>query len=140
MNEKCLVAAADLIRDCRIAQVSNALKPHETQTLRWHEGQMRAFVGQTEPAILLFEGARTSREDPIGWNLHVDATTALLNKDKPLLLNARASLAAISPFLFRDAQGKPIRRSATVNPDRVAGSIKCLDRFYKDAYGCSARK
>jgi hypothetical protein len=70
-REECWLIAADLIRDYRIAKSPNS------KILFWHEGQMRAFAGQTEPAILLFETTREPvTSDSFGWNLYVDATIA----------------------------------------------------------------
>jgi hypothetical protein len=68
MHDECLLITADLIRDYLLA------KSPTSKILFWHEGQMRAFAGQTEPAILLFETTREPVNDWFGWNLYVDAT------------------------------------------------------------------
>jgi hypothetical protein len=139
-REECWLIAADLIRDYRIAKSPNS------KILFWHEGQMRAFAGQTEPAILLFE---TTREpvisDSFGWNLYVDATIAFLNKDKPALLKARAALAKIPKpqnidLSFKDAQGRVVQFTWPPNLQVLDDFLKCFDQPYKVAYGCGTAK
>jgi hypothetical protein len=138
-REECWLVAADLIRDFRKANSPNS------KILFWHEGQMRAFAGQTEPAILLFETTREPVNDVFGWNLYVDATIAFLNKDKPALLKARATLAKIPKpqnvdLSFKDAQGRVVKFTWPPNINVVDDFIKCFDRPYKEAYGCGIAK
>jgi hypothetical protein len=85
----CRKAAAGLIRRYR--------KKHDsTSILYWHEGQLRAQIGQTARAIRLFDLSRKpAGSDPIGWNHYVDATIAFLKRDRPALLKARSRLAAL---------------------------------------------
>jgi hypothetical protein len=139
-REECWLVAADLIRDYRLA------KSPASKILFWHEGQMRAFAGQTEPAILLFETTRESTfNDPFGWNLYVDATIAFLNKDKPALLKARAILAKIPKpqnvdLSFKDAQGRVVQFTWPPNLHVLDGFLKCFEQPYKVAYGCGTAK
>jgi hypothetical protein len=138
-REECWLVAADLIRDYRKAKSSSS------KILFWHEGQMRAFAGQTEPAILLFETTREPVNDVFGWNLYVDATIAFLNKDKPALLHARAILAKIPKpqnfdLSFKDAQGRVVKFTWPPNINVVDDFINCFDRPYKEAYGCGIAK
>jgi hypothetical protein len=137
MHEECWEITADLIRDYRQARASSS------RILFWHEGQMRAFAGQTETAILLFEETR-ELIDLFGWNLYVDGTIAFLNKDKTALLKARATLATIpKPDGFqpsvKDAQGNIFKISWPLNLNVIDDLIKYFDQPYKIAYGCSAR-
>src|SRR4051812_3171712 len=53
-DPRCLLAAADLIRDYRNAHA------HSSTILFWHEGQLRAEAGQIETAIALFAKARAT--------------------------------------------------------------------------------
>jgi hypothetical protein len=136
--EACWPVAADLIRDYRLARAPGS------GILFWHEGQMRAFAGQSERAIPLFEAAREPANDGFGWNLYVDATVAFLNRDKPGLLVARAALAHIPKpdgveLSYKDAQGRVIEFTWPPNLDVIDDLIRCFDRPYKDAYGCSMR-
>src|SRR5439155_917614 len=58
----CLAEAADLIRDYRNASP----RPHRS-ILFWHEGQLRAVLGQTDRAIALLDNARhPAAEDDFG--------------------------------------------------------------------------
>ena len=70
----CLLEAADLIRDWRLAHAS------DDHVLTWHEGQVRAMAGQTERAATLLASAHTpnGQRIPIGWNQYVDGTVAFL--------------------------------------------------------------
>jgi hypothetical protein len=140
VHEECWLIAADLLRDYRKA------KSPYSKILFWHEGQMRAFAGQTEPAILLFE---TTREpiinDSFGWNLYVDATIAFLNKDKPAVLKARAALAEIPKpenidLSFKDAQGRVVQFTWPPNLHVLDGFLNCFDQPYKVAYGCGTAR
>jgi hypothetical protein len=139
MHEECWLDAADLLRDYRKA------KSPYSKILFWHEGQMRAFAGQTEPAILLFETTRESNFDDLsGWNLYVDATIAFLNKDKPALLKARATLAKIPKpqnfdLSFKDTQGRVVKFAWPPNLNVIDDFIKCFNQPYKVAYGCTSR-
>jgi hypothetical protein len=138
-REECWLIAADLIRDYRKA------KSPYSKILFWHEGQMRAFAGQTEPAMLLFETTREPVNDWFGWNLYVDATIAFLNMDKPALLKARAALAKIPKpenfdLSFKDAQGRVVKFIWPPNLHVLDGFLKCFDQPYKVAYGCGTAK
>jgi hypothetical protein len=94
-GDKCLVEAADLIRDWRTANNS----PHPM--LYWHEGQLRALHGSVEEAVSLMELSRPEEGGIAGWNHYVDATIAFLRKDRPAFEKARAALAAMPqpPYL-----------------------------------------
>ena len=133
----CHMEAADLLRDYREAQP----RPHPS-VLFWHEGQIRAIMGQTDAAIGLFGAAREApADDVIGWNLYVDGSVAFLKHDRPALQRARDALARIPrPAEYRlvDRRGKPVRMAWPPNLDVLDGFLKCFDRSYADAYGSRA--
>jgi hypothetical protein len=126
----CREPAADLIRAYReLAQL-------RIGTLTWHEGQLRAGLGQSEEAMRLFEATRDATNED-GWNYYVDATIAFLRGDREALLVARQSLAALpAPAEFanwRHSTGQPLRWP--LNLDVVDGLLRCLGRPYDEAYG-----
>jgi hypothetical protein len=136
-RSKCRRAAADLIAAYRRAH------PAASSILRWHEGQLRASVGQTRRAISLFEASRhLDNTDDWGWNDYVDATVAFLRRDRMALTAARERLAARpKPPTWnpRDPQGRALPIAWPVNLNVVDGLIRCFDKSYDQAYsGCAA--
>lgn len=134
----CEAAAADLIARFRDFQRTMLGAP-EAQMLRWHEGQVRAGLGQDAAALALF--ATTHDATPEGvWNPYVDATIAFLKKDRAALTAARAQLAAVpSPPNFEalaaDYEPRTGRRPVwPPNLDVVDALITCFDRSYREAY------
>lgn len=128
----CEKAAANAVRLYR-AQLEENL-----QGIYWHEGQLRALVGQTEEAIALFE--KTKRVgDKMGWNAYVDATIAFVRGDRRAILKARRRLAATPlPSFDRwtDAFGKPVPAPKwPMNLDVVDALIACFGKSYSEAYG-----
>ena len=130
----CQKAAASLIRRYR--------KEHgPASILYWHEGQLRAQVGQTGRAVRLFDLSRKpAASDPNGWNHYVDATIAFLKRDRPALLKARSRLAALpKPKDFSPTATGPsgIRITLTWPPNLnvVDGLIACFGKSYEEAYG-----
>lgn len=130
----CAEAAADLIEAYR------SRRDGRDVTLVFHEGQLRARLGQTDRAIALFEGSRKApKGDVIGWNHYVDATIAFLKKDREALLRSRDALASLEePEGFRlvDQDGNDVDISWPLNLDVVEGFLACFDRPYAEAYGC----
>lgn len=137
-REECVGVAADLIRQYREARDANPLM------LYWHEGQLRATIGQTEQAIALFEQSRHLRDTPSvpklyveAWNLYVQATIAFLRRDQTELLSARESLAALpSPEGFSPPASQ---LQWPLNLNVVDMLVACFDRTYKEAYGRCAQ-
>jgi len=143
----CTLAAADLLRDYRLAHRSSA------GLLAWHEAQLRAFAGQSKEAIALMEDARKpAQADRAGWNLYVDATIAFLRKDRPALENARRALAQVPApvgegippvrdgYMEADfANGQKRRIRWPPNIDVVEGLLHCFDKPYEDAYADACR-
>ena len=129
----CRLVAADLIRDYRRAHRS------EDRILFWHEGQLRALEGHTEAAISLFEHARRSDSDVIGWNHYVDATIAFLRRDRSGVLAARARLVALprpENFVRVDSAGRPL--VWPLNLRIIERFVSCLGRTYAKALGDSS--
>lgn len=131
-NPRCYVAAADLIRDYREAHDST------DSILFWHEGQMRAFAGQSEAAIELFEKSRHKEPDWTGWNLYVDGSVAFLRHDRSALQAARDKLAALPKppdWPPTGPDGKPFNVPWPPNLNVLDGFIACFDQIYEKAYG-----
>ncbi|MGQ0559359.1 MAG: hypothetical protein ACT4OE_07215 [Sphingosinicella sp.] len=129
----CRERAADLIRAYRES------RQRGIGSLYWHEGQLRAGLGQNEEAIRLFDRARHPTDED-GWNAYVDATTAFLRGDREGLVAARARLASLPPppdfRSWRSADGPPPRWP--LNLDVVDGLVRCFGRPYAEAYGSLA--
>jgi len=126
----CEARAADLIRDYRdFARQRMGL-------LAWHEGQLRANLGQNEAAIALM-GQSRHPDDGDGWNFYADATVAFLRGDRSALVAARERLAALPrPEGFRDQElpgGYRVRWP--MNLDVVDALVRCFGRPYREAYG-----
>jgi hypothetical protein len=130
----CEAVAADLIRDYREHHDSSAT------ILLWHEGQMRASAGQTESAIELFSASYGEGEDPIGWNLYVDASIAFLEGDRERLEAVRADKAGLpepDDYELRDADGNPVDLPWPPNLPAVDRLLDCFEEDYATAYqGC----
>lgn len=131
-REECIGVAADLIRDYREARGQDSPLLY---WLYWHEGQLRATLGETEEAIGLFQQSRDPKDTPYAhaWNLYVDATIAFLQQDEPALLDARESLAQLPrpPDYFQ--QGGPL--SWPMNLSVVDMLVACFGQPYEEAYG-----
>lgn len=134
-NRGCDAQAADLIRDWRTRH-----SIHDS-ILTWHEGQMRANIGQTDAAIALFDQSRKPADEdaPFGWNHYVDGSIAFLRRDRPALERARAQLALLpQPDWFKpvgpDGQPQPV--IWPMNLHVLDGFLACWDQPYAQAYGC----
>jgi hypothetical protein len=135
---ECRAVAANLI------EIYRRYVESRLTSLYWHEGQLRAELGQTELAISVFEKARHVNNLD-GWNFYVDATVAFLCQQKPDLLKARANLAAVSvPKNYRSIgldgkliEGRP--QGWPYNLDVVDGFINCFEKAYSEAYSLNCR-
>jgi hypothetical protein len=116
----CKAEAADLIALYRERQKSRS------PILYWHEGQLRASLGQTAAAIALFEMSRKPK-DMLGWNAYVDASIAFLKNDKEALVEARERLLSTPK-----PTGRPLMDTGEVdqmaNEHRCGGCASCVFR------------
>jgi hypothetical protein len=135
----CEAEAADLIRDWR-----DANKPEQNiGILYWHEGQLRANLGQNDAAIALFERSRKTVEEDrgMGWNLYVEGSIAFLRRDRAAFDRAYAALAVLpkpAGFEPRGPDGKPIALRWPMNLNVLDGFARCWDKSYKEAYATCA--
>lgn len=135
----CELAAADLVRDYHAAlrakgePVTHTFpqgtisfgETGEVSMLYWHEGQMRAFAGQTQQAVDLFRASVDADQYKSAAKRHYAmATVAFLEGDRDALQGERAALAAIAP-------------GDDLNLGVVDGLVACFGRSYKDAYGAA---
>ncbi len=131
-NKKgCEDEAAELIQQYREQQEGSL------SILYWHEGQLRAFVGQVGQAVSLFEKSKVPND--LSWNAYVDATIAFLVRDVRGLHEARVRLLATpkpEEGEWRDANGKPVPTPKwPMNIDVVNALFACFDKSYDEAYG-----
>jgi len=141
----CAAVAADLIRDYRIKHKS------ASRILAWHEGQLRAGIGEVDKAIALMEASRKPPdEDLTGWNPYVDATIAFLRKDRDALLASREKLASTPPAKdlppVRDGyielplnDNQVMKTRWPQNIDVVDGLVRCFGKEYTIAYSNACR-
>lgn len=130
MREKCQDEAADLIHDYR--------EKHKLDSpiLFWHEGQVRAEMGQTEAAIRLFRLSRKPSDPGTGWNEYVEASVAFLRNDRPAFDKARAALAVLpqpAAWNLRKPNGELV--AWPMNLEVVDELGRCFGLPYKQAYG-----
>ena len=133
----CELAAADLIRDYheRLREVGEPVtfeyneqevtisSNGEVSLLYWHEGQARAFEGQTSQAIKLFQLSLKPEEENHGaWNEYALASIAFLKNDLAELKSQRSVMARAE-------------LQNTINLGVVDGLIACFGATYREAYG-----
>ncbi len=133
-NQGCHAEAAELIREWRHEKRDHA------SILYWHEGQMRAYAGQTDQAVALFELTRKSQDFDagFGWNHYVDGTIAFLRKDRDGLSRSIERLAAIpepSNNSFTRPDGTVIQMNWPPNMNVLKRFEECWGRTYGEAYG-----
>lgn len=146
-EELCVWAAANLIGDWREENAEGAARGHEP-ILFWHEGQLRAGLGQVNAATALFGQARrpvTSVYDE-AWNAYADATIAFMLKDRARLDAVHSRMKALpEPADWAQRTGERVRwakaNNVTFPPARwpqnitvVERLIACFDSSYRDAY------
>lgn len=139
----CEAAAADLIADYA-ARHASTLSEEDRQGLQWHEGQLRAAVGDYIRAAELMSEARADSPDENN-RLYAVATVAFLRRDKPGLLAARERLAALpkdpgfdeAAARFKAQTGRTL--TWPLNLDVVDGLIACFDKPYREAYSFVCR-
>lgn len=132
----CHAEAAELIRAWRHE------KRDHNSILYWHEGQMRAFAGQTDEAIALFGRTYTAPEDDgdFGWNHYVSGTIAFLRGDREALDAAIERLRAIpepSNNTFTRPDGTVVKMNWPPNMNVLKNFQTCWGKPYAEAYGSS---
>ena len=135
----CYNEAAELIRTWRHE------KRDHNSILYWHEGQMRAYAGETEEAVALFRRTYTAPEDDgdFGWNYYVSGTIAFLTGDREALTKAMEGLATIpepSNNSFTRPDGTVVQMSWPPNMNVLKGFEACWGKPYIDAYGSGCTK
>lgn len=131
----CEAEAADLIRDWRETNTPGS----GASTLYWHEGQLRAELGQNAAAIALFERSRKTAEEDrgMGWNLYVDGSIAFIRRDRAAFDKAHVTLKALpkpAGFDPRGPDGKPIAMAWPMNLNVLDGFARCWGKSYHEAY------
>ncbi len=135
-SKGCHSEAAELIREWRFYKRS-----HEN-VLYWHEGQLRAFAGQTQQAIDLFSLTYEPQDhDDFGWNHYVDGTIAFLNNDRKRFDIAIQRLKALPTpekrVSFKAPDGKIIQMDWPPNLHVLESFQRCWGETYEKAYsGC----
>lgn len=137
---ECAAVAADLLAAYRKAHWGE-LTPGELHINFWHEGQLRASLGQTEAATRLMMAGVNPETPNSGFSDYALGTIAFLHQDRPGLLAARDRLAATpkpadfdrSAARFKATYGFDLEWP--VNLKVLDGLIACFGRPYSDAYG-----
>ncbi|MEM7703423.1 MAG: hypothetical protein AAF251_15905 [Pseudomonadota bacterium] len=135
----CEEATAELIRAWRHEKRNHA------SILYWHEGQMRAYAGQTKEAIALFGRtyAAPEHDGNFGWNYYVSGTIAFLNGDREGLTRAIEGLSTIpepEDNSFTRPDGTVFEMSWPPNMNVLRGFEECWGKPYKEAYGSGCTK
>lgn len=142
-KQGCELVAANLIAEYRSA---HNLDSH---ILFWHEGQLRAFSGQSAQAISLFEKAYKPAQQDFGWNAYVAATIAFLRSDRQALDQALIilkSTPAPPGETLKHGQLEVTLSDGTrtavpwpPNVDVVEGLQRCAGKTYREAYSSACR-
>lgn len=134
----CYAEAAELIRTWRHKKRDHA------SILYAHEGQMRAYAGQTEDAIalLLLTYKPMDRDSRFGWNFYMDGSIAFLKRDREGLSKAIERLKQIpdrdtTERMVRE-DGTPIKITWPPNLDVLEAFERCWERTFAEAYGSDA--
>jgi hypothetical protein len=138
-KDGCEIAAAELIREWR-----HEKRDHEA-ILYWHEGQMRAFGGQTAEAIALFQRTYNPPEfdQSFGWNFYVSGTIAFLLGNREHLRESIAGLKSLKAPKPEDnsltlSDGTVIQMSWPPNLNVLEAFERCWGKIYKEAYSSEA--
>lgn len=135
-QDECLEDAADLIQTY---YDNRELPPSARRLMKWHEGQLRAEIGQSEKALALFKQGEKTGEDRSGWNYYVRATVAFMEQDLDALKANREKLAAVPKPdnlpPMHDEDGNEVEIQWPMNLHVVDRLVACFGRPYKDAYG-----
>ena len=139
---ECRPQAADLIKAWREAHAAD-LSVDDNQSLTWHEGQMRAALGDYAGAIQLLSVTLNHQDEAM--RDYAAATVDFLKRDKPALLAVRQQMTQVpKPDGFDEAAAdyeQKYHEKVTWpdNLDVVDGLIACFDKPYAEAYGATCR-
>lgn len=135
----CDIQAAELISAYRAANAAT-LPADSVKMLNWHEGQLRAAVGDYATAINLFEAVLAVEAEPSD-RLYTQATLAFLRRDRAALLAASDALQSLpEPPAFARAADQfaatynAPRPTWPPNADVVGALLTCFDKTYEEAY------
>lgn len=141
-KDECQSAAADLIAEYR----ETRLPPDDLSSrasLKWHEGQARAFAGHSQRALELFSETRRDKIDnntDVAWNLYVDATIAFLKRDRNALDIVHRELSELPEPGFWAAAVKNTQEKYGFAPiwpnniNEVEAFQRCFEKSYSEAY------
>ena len=133
----CYAEAAELIRAWRHEKRDHA------SILYTHEGQMRAYAGQTEQAIALLRLTYKPMDEDanFGWNFYMDGTIAFLEGDRAAFDTAKQRLAAIGDQKVEAvyADGRPASDFKwPPNLNVLEAFERCWGESYAHAYSTPA--
>jgi sirohydrochlorin ferrochelatase len=143
-RDECREAAADLLAIYRQAHWGD-LNVDQLHTNYWHEGQLRAALGQKDRAVRLLLAGVSPSNIPDGKADYAIGTVAFLLNDLPTLQAARARLAATPPppgfeessRTFKERYGRDL--VWPLNLDVLDGLIACFGKPYGEAYSRDCR-
>lgn len=141
---ECLEVAADLLAQYRQAQWAN-LTPGDLHSNYWHEGQLRAELGQKDRAIRLLLAGVNPNVLSDGFSDYALGTVAFLNNEMEGLQAARTRLMATpepanwaeTSAGFRERFGAEMKWPINLNV--LDGLVACFGRPYKEAYGVACQ-
>lgn len=141
---ECVETAADLLAAYRQAQWAN-LRPGDLHSNYWHEGQLRAELGQKSRAIRLLLAGVNPNISTDGFHDYALGTVAFLNDDMEGLQAARDRLAATpqpenwaeTSARLREQFGSDMKWP--INLKVLDGFIACFGKPYKEAYGTACQ-
>lgn len=137
---ECLETSADLLAAYRRARWSS-WTPGDLHSNYWHEGQLRAELGQKDRAVRLLLAGVNPNVSSDGFEHYAIGTVAFLNDDMEGLLAARARLAEVKePANWAEISDSFKKRFGAemtwpINLNVLDGFIACFGRPYKEAYG-----
>lgn len=141
---ECREVAADLLAEYRAANWGS-LSPDELHVNYWHEGQIRASLGQTARATRLLLAGVNPGGEANGFEEYAIGTVAFLNGDREALQAARDRLAATPApadwpdrvAAIREQLGVEVQWPMNLNV--LDGLLACFGQPYRDAYRSSCR-
>ena len=137
---ECAAVAAELLAAYRKAHWGE-LTPGELHINFWHEGQLRAGLGQNEAATRLMMAGVNPETPNSGFSDYALGTIAFLHQDRPGLVAARERLAATPKPAEFDRAAERFKATYgfdlewPVNLKVLDGLIACFGRPYNEAYG-----